>query len=60
MTKQELLTKLAIKCSTWAVARSDITWHNYQVSDEEALQIDEEEWLAERGRLLSRSSGEQQ
>lgn len=53
MTKQDLLTKLAVKCTAWAAARSDLAWLNSKVSDDEVLQVEEEEWHAERKRLLT-------
>lgn len=56
MTKQELLTKMAIECSTWDDAGSMLV--HYQCITENGFTIynglSKQEWLAERERFLNK------
>lgn len=53
MTKQELLTKLAIECATWADALA-MRWKF--LKEAVTVAVSKEEWLAERERLLNKPS----
>lgn len=52
MTKQELLTKLAMECATWKEA-AGVAWSGIAGPDLLA-NITKQDWLAERERLLNK------
>lgn len=55
MTKQEVLTKLAIECATWGdvvLKVPELSWH----VERELLRFTKQDWLAERERLLNKPS----
>lgn len=64
MTKQELLTKLAMECATWdeVANKSDVVFRRSPKDNEltcrfwVAADVTNQEWLAERERLLNKPS----
>lgn len=55
MTKQDMLTKLAIECATWGdvvLKVPELSWH----VERELLRFTKQDWLAERERLLNKPS----